>query len=847
MEALAALRASRKKEARLKAEAEEKARLKAEEDELKGGRKKKGNESYEPADLAKAPDEVFAIGRDKSAGVWWKAPPVVDTMNVEEQLREIKRKEKEEKIANKYRIREEEYQRKINEGIIIIAPDEETMETLKEDKTLAKYYKMLTLGYNKDAVVEKLMNDKKLVDEGVLDDDERSRLEAIQRNRVRKVLGMELEEVPEIPEIVDSEPESDADDDQEISHDINWEVRRYRRNNVNAPWQFKGATFMGVLDKCQVIVEDLCNDNQYCFSVRARDHRGWGLESSKSNIVMVEAPLPAGWFRFFDENRHRFYYTNLKTKQSSYERPELDNWFLDELIVLNFSDIEIKHLRELYEEEIEHFKMVTLNQFMDCLREVGERLTKRTVQKLFRGYAYDSEKLLKWEHFMLVMDHIKRKRMTTISDLASSDAALALSRQLAAAMMNGNDAKMGDWVIKFNATAAREYYYNNTTKQSRWDMPDEVRFFIPPKLEEKMMKIFDFSHINTFKQHFTMLDINSSGDLSDKELKLFMQALNLNISDSIFHQLIKTIDLNGNGTIEFDEFCWMMFTMSQKEKKGVFEQIDFAASSSENGNQMMHGNHGYIDFEQVGKNLENIQKNKDVHNERFTTPSNATTKNNDMARDGKSKLEDTQNENDGNIAIEESKEQIDDTNINEKLNKDVGHLQTSTTTLSNLTIDTAENVENVENNENNDNDSNASSDNDSEDSHNEFNPKAGRKKRKPKKIKAKNSQVAAIEEEWDAKEEKIKKLAEKEKEMAEEQRKKDEGMYFDDGFDHSEDGDNDNEDDDDNDKIGIIEKFCKCFIKEKPKAQKKKKIEKLEEVNIESAHGKYCFCGCRAY
>ena len=192
MEALAALRASRKKEARLKAEAEEKARLKAEEDELKeGGRKKKGNESYEPADLAKAPDKVFAIGRDKSAGVWWKAPPVVDTMNVEEQLREIKRKEKEEKIANKYRIREEEYQRKINEGIIIIAPDEETMETLKEDKTLLKYYKMLTLGYNKDAVVEKLMNDKKLVDERILDDDERSRLEAIQRNRVRKVLGME--------------------------------------------------------------------------------------------------------------------------------------------------------------------------------------------------------------------------------------------------------------------------------------------------------------------------------------------------------------------------------------------------------------------------------------------------------------------------------------------------------------------------------------------------------------------------------------------------------------------------------------------------------------------------------
>jgi len=196
-------------------------------------------------------------------------------MSIVEQLREIKRKEKEERIANKYRMREEEYQRKIREGIIIIPPEIETLETLKEDKALAKYVKMITLKYNKDAILDKLKDDKKLVDERVLDDEERLRLEIIQRNRVRKILEFELEEVPEIPEVVDSEPESDADEEEEISHDINWEVRRYRRDTPTGPWLFKGASFMGVLNKCQVIIEDLANDFQYRFSVRARDHRGW--------------------------------------------------------------------------------------------------------------------------------------------------------------------------------------------------------------------------------------------------------------------------------------------------------------------------------------------------------------------------------------------------------------------------------------------------------------------------------------------------------------------------------------------------------------------------------------------
>jgi len=565
---------------------------------------------------------------------------------------------------------------------------------------------------------------------------------------------------------------------------------------------------------------------------------------------MVESPLPSGWFRFFDEKKQRFYYSNLKTKQTSYTRPELDEWFLDESIVLNFADIEINHLKELYQEEIQHFKMVTLNQFMDCLREVGERLTKRTVQKLFRGYASDSEKIIKWEHFMLVMDHIKRQRMTTFTQLASGDAALAVSRQLAAALMTGNNAKMGDWVIKFNNTAGRDFYFNTVTNQARWDMPDEVRFFIPPKLEEKMMKIFDFSHINTFKQHFAMLDVDSSGDLTEREMKLFMKALNLNISDSIFTQLIKTIDLNGNGTIEFDEFCWMMYTMSQKEKKGVFEQIDVAASSNSEMDGMMHGNHGYIDFEKVGENLQNLQTKNDVPPE-----SSSRFKIIENVAGGLLKSATKLTKSGGSP---ESKEQSDESANNEatsiKNNDNTNEITQSTNTNNVLIINTEDNntVNNNNDNNNNDNDSNASdsSDDESVGSYNEFSPTKGKKKRKPRKIKTKVNQVAVIEEEWEAREERLKKLAEKEKLMSEEEEKRNMEYYFDDGFDHSEDGDRNDEVDDDDDKKSniFIRTFCKCFVKTKKEIKKKIERVKLEQNNnVNNAHGKYCFCGCRSY
>ena len=77
-------------------------------------------------------------------------------------------------------------------------------------------------------------------------------------------------------------------------------------------------------------------------------------------------------------------------------------------------------------------------------------------------------------------------------------------------------------------------------------------------MEDKLLLVFDFGQIENFKKQFTEIDIDCSGSISDKEMRLLLEAMNIRVSNSVFKNLLNTIDLNGNGVIEFDEYCWMM-------------------------------------------------------------------------------------------------------------------------------------------------------------------------------------------------------------------------------------------------------------------------------------------------
>ncbi|TKR83209.1 hypothetical protein L596_016834 [Steinernema carpocapsae] len=64
--------------------------------------------------------------------------------------------------------------------------------------------------------------------------------------------------------------------------------------------------------------------------------------------------------------------------------------------------------------------------------------------------------------------------------------------------------------------------------------------------------------IEEFRQLFSMLDTDGSGAIGNDELKQAVQQLGLHIRDAEIDDLIREVDADGNGEIDFDEFCICM-------------------------------------------------------------------------------------------------------------------------------------------------------------------------------------------------------------------------------------------------------------------------------------------------
>ncbi len=152
-------------------------------------------------------------------------------------------------------------------------------------------------------------------------------------------------------------------------------------------------------------------------------------------------------YRFLDKRSKRHYYANLRLNASSWTRPELDPWFLDEALLMNFEAREITTLKGLYKEDIAHFKCISVDQFMDVLREIGEHCSKSWVTQLFRGYAGSDKQLQSWKHFMEVINHIKRYRMGAFAIVQNPLEKLmsCLRRQRVGVLLQPKAEKMGDW------------------------------------------------------------------------------------------------------------------------------------------------------------------------------------------------------------------------------------------------------------------------------------------------------------------------------------------------------------------------------------------------------------------
>lgn len=82
-----------------------------------------------------------------------------------------------------------------------------------------------------------------------------------------------------------------------------------------------------------------------------------------------------------------------------------------------------------------------------------------------------------------------------------------------------------------------------------------------------------------FREAFGLFDKNGDGTISSSELGTIMRSLGQNPTESELQDMINEVDVDGNGTIDFDEFLNMMAkkmkeTDSEEELREAFRVFD---------------------------------------------------------------------------------------------------------------------------------------------------------------------------------------------------------------------------------------------------------------------------------
>ena len=253
-------------------------------------------------------------------------------------------------------------------------------------------------------------------------------------------------------------------------------------------------------------------------------------------------------------------------------------------------------------EETEHFLRVTPVGFRRIMLEAGEVLGLRRTLQYFREYV-GVEAVTTWTDFMFIVASLKarnqaRDAVSTCGTLLNYSVGLpchcyseCLSSQLTLYRlfsMVGSESyheqqKIGDWQLTWHPLAERWNYTNVKTQEAQWDTPEEVRFYLPTKMEEQLLEHFNEGELQDFRIRFAHLDMNSSGAIDEHEFRLLLESMGIKLSSRHRRKLVREIDINGNGIIEFHEFCFMMLTLHQSNNglSSIWDKINLISDDAE--------------------------------------------------------------------------------------------------------------------------------------------------------------------------------------------------------------------------------------------------------------------------
>ena len=89
--------------------------------------------------------------------------------------------------------------------------------------------------------------------------------------------------------------------------------------------------------------------------------------------------------------------------------------------------------------------------------------------------------------------------------------------------------------------------------------------------------------IAEFKEAFSLFDKNNDGTITTKELGTVMRSLGQNPTESELQEMIREVDINNDGTIDFPEFLSLM-SKKMKDNDTEDELIEAFKVFDKNGN-----------------------------------------------------------------------------------------------------------------------------------------------------------------------------------------------------------------------------------------------------------------------
>ncbi|KAL2486882.1 Calmodulin-like protein 8 [Abeliophyllum distichum] len=108
-----------------------------------------------------------------------------------------------------------------------------------------------------------------------------------------------------------------------------------------------------------------------------------------------------------------------------------------------------------------------------------------------------------------------------------------------------------------------------------------------------MAEVLNEEQIVEFQEAFSLFDKDGDGCITIEELATVIRSLDQNPTEEELHDMIKEVDSDGNGTIEFAEFLNLMAkkmkeTDAEEELKEAFKVFDKDQNGYISANELRH-------------------------------------------------------------------------------------------------------------------------------------------------------------------------------------------------------------------------------------------------------------------